>query len=303
MKLEELSIIDKEELLDEIENMDFLYRDKLNFSSEIKFGIEIEYGNAKKSDVMKVMNGIKGEETSSYYKSWGYSFDSAFACNNNSEYYGGELVSPILKNKKEYFKQISLACHTLKDNSAVLNEKMGFHVHVSRDALKSTLISLENFLKIYMLYEDIIYKFAFYGKAPRFVINTYANSVSYMIYDTLINNNYSSYEELYSLLDFFIKDKSISISEGAPTFEFRICNATINPIIIQNNINLFCSLIEASKDNNIDLDKINYDLEKFMKSSYTKKIPKKDMNRAITFSDIIFKDDIDKKYFLKQYLM
>lgn len=305
MKFSKLSKLDKKELIKEIENMKFLYRDKLNFSTRIKFGIEIEYGNAKKSEIMDTLSNLTGEDLEyKTYHRWQYTFDYKIMIEEDNEYYGGEISSPIFRNKKQYFKQIKYVCEVLKKYGATINDKTGFHVHVSEDILKSRLKYLENFLKIYMLYEDIIFKFGFYGQNPRKVINTYSKPSSLKIYDILVNKTYSSYQELNRLLfPFSSKFYSITKGEYKPTFEFRNCNGTIDPIIIQNNINLFCNLLESSKNKNIDIEKIDYDFNKFKLTLYSSLSLPKDIDRALEFSDIIFKNDLDKKYFLKQFMM
>lgn len=304
MELSKLSKIDKKELLNEIKNMNFSYRDKLNFSNNITFGVEIEYGTAKRSNIMDVMECYSGEKIDDFYKYWQYGLEMAFSKVIHGEYYGGELISPILKNKKEYYNQLKLACHTLKKFGATTSGLMAQHVHISTKPFKSKLRYFENFIKIYMLYEDLIYTFGFYGKEPRKVITTYANPISYLLYNALLEESYNNYEELMSLCDFYFgKTSSINYDKFSKTLEFRSCNSTINPVIIQNNINLFCSLIEASKNKKIDLDLIDYKLEKFKEAKYFTSKVSKDLNRAFELSDLIFRKDIDKKYFLKQYMM
>ncbi len=304
MELSKLPEIDKNELLNEIKAMDFSYRDKLNFSKNITFGVEIEYGTAKRSEIMGVMESLTGEKLDNFYKYWQYGLEMAFSKVENGEYYGGELISPILTNKKEYYNQLKLACDTLKKFGATTSGLMAQHVHISTKSLKSKLRYLENFIKIYVLYEDIIYTFGFYGNRPREVITIYSNPMSYLIYKTLSEEFYNTYEELMELCDIhFGKTSAIRHDISSRTLEFRSCNSTIDPVIIQNNINLFCSLMEASKSKKIDLDLINYKLEKFKEASYfNSKVPK-DLNRAFELSDLIFKEDIDKKYFLNQYMM
>lgn len=305
MKFSKLSKLDKKELIEEIKNMEFLYRDKLSFSTRTKFGIEIEYGGAKKSEIIKKISNLTGEDLEyKTYHRWQYSLDNNFTKIDNNKYYGGEVSSPIFRNKKEYFKQIKYACEVLKENGAVIDDRMGFHIHVSDEILKSRLKYLENFLKIYMFYEDVIFKFGFYGQSPRKGINTYSQLSSLKIYNTLINKTYSSYQELNNLIfPFNSKFYSIAKGEYKPTFEFRNCNGTIDPIIIQNNINLFCNLLESSIKKNIDIEKIEYDFNKFKLALYSSSLLPKDINKALEFSDIIFKNDLDKKYFLKQYIM
>jgi hypothetical protein len=304
MKLSSLSILDKKELLNEIKNMNFKYRDTLNFSKNITFGVEIEYGNSRRKDIMNVMENYGGEKIDPFYRNWTYGLEVPFTLVENGEYYGGELISPILKNNKKYLEQLKLACETLKKYNATINEKMAQHVHVSDKKIKSNLKYFENFLKIYALYEDIIYSFGFYGGDPREVIKIYSSPLSHIIYTILNEKKYDDIEKLKSIFNIhFGKSSSINHEDTTKSFEFRMCNGTIDPVIIQNNVNLFCSLIDASKNRKLDVDFIDYELEKFKDGKYSTEKVKKDVDRAIEFSDIIFKKDIDKKYFLKQYIM
>jgi len=87
------------------------------------------------------------------------------------------------------------------------------------------------------------------------------------------------------------------------TIEFRCPNGTLNPIIWQNNVNLFTKLLLFCKEESYQpevveaREKINN--HKYMKLEWYDEIY---LQQALEFSDLIFSNNLDKIYFLKQYL-
>lgn len=105
--------------------------------------------------------------------------------------------------------------------------------------------------------------------------------------------------------------------------EIRCFNGTLNPVIAQNNINLCASIVEAVAKGKIDEDYVNFEYEKYKKKRYNfdykfaKLESEKDgeqynrlldgfskvkLEKAIKLADMIFDTELDKIYFLKQYL-
>ena len=80
--------------------------------------------------------------------------------------------------------------------------------------------------------------------------------------------------------------------ESYNTIEFRCPNASLNPVIWQNNLNLFVNLILKSKEN-LDLDEISYQNRDYDGI---------DLKQALEFCDLVFNNNLDKVYFLRQYL-
>ena len=87
------------------------------------------------------------------------------------------------------------------------------------------------------------------------------------------------------------------------TVEFRCPNGTLDPVIWQNNLNLFVKLIQYSKRDDFNNDLINERRkinEDFVESDndFTKIY----LRQALEFADLIFFNNADKVYFLRQYL-
>ena len=81
-----------------------------------------------------------------------------------------------------------------------------------------------------------------------------------------------------------------------------MCNGTIDPIVVQNEINLFCSLLLSAKKD-IDIEYLDYRIEDLKNKRTSLEMYRNiNLDDAIIFSDIIFDDDLDKDYFMKQYI-
>lgn len=106
-------------------------------------------------------------------------------------------------------------------------------------------------------------------------------------------------------------------------FEVRCFNGTLRPEIAQNNINLIASIVVAVVDDKIDKEYVLAEYERYKKKRYDfdKKFAKfltvKDgeqynrmldgfnkvkLEKALKLADMIFDTELDKCYFLKQYL-
>ena len=110
---------------------------------------------------------------------------------------------------------------------------------------------------------------------------------------------------------------------GEDHFEVRCFNGTLRPEIAQNNVNLIGSIVEAVITGRIDENYVLTEYEKYKKKRYNfdykfariddEKVGEQynrllngfnkiKMDKALKLADMIFKTDLDKCYFLKQYL-
>ena len=124
--------------------------------------------------------------------------------------------------------------------------------------------------------------------------------------------------------DFFkLHDGKATEPNNSDHIEVRCFNGTLNPEISQNNINLMTSIVDAVINGTIDEKYINTEYAKYKKKRYNfdtfcailydkEKVEqynrllngfnKIKLDKALKLSDMIFKTDLDKCYFLKQYL-
>lgn len=277
------------ELLLHISNMDFKYRNDIVYNDDITYGIEIEYENVPKYIVNRYIN--------KNYKKW-------ITVNDCSLDIGGEIVSPIIHGNINDWDEIESISDYLKNKNVNTIDNVGFHIHIGRQVFKAKE-ELLLFIKLYILYEHVIFRFA-YGDKPyaRKKINEYAAPIGLELYNMLNELEKLSLEEIYNKLSKLSRYRSINFtninsSTIKKTIEFRLFNASSSKTIIQNDINSTINLCNINS--NIDKEMINYEISKFEnKSNYL--YNNLDIKSSLQYVDYIFKEDIDKDYFLKQYI-
>ena len=275
------------------------YQDQLDFEKNITFGIEIEY------------EGLEQVITDSYieenYPRWISTCEDTISK-------GGEIISPILQDTKEVWKEIKRICSFLKLNNAIMDNDAGAHIHIGTQILSKDLDRWRNFIYLYTAFEDILYRFASGERINQRQNNkVYAYPISidlaklYLSFKSLENFN-----DLEELLDTEHKFQGINFCNinfeypdtlGAKnTIEIRMPNGTKEEIIWQNYINTFIHLLKAHiKDKYLEY--INNEIKMIYDNYYNyEHYNYIDPKKAFLLADIIFDNNLYKTNFLKQYI-
>ncbi len=299
---------DKLELLNHIKNYHCRLRDKLDIDPNYNFGIEIEFEMLYNLDDFY-------EEFEQKYKDWQYEYEISIGD------WGGEVISPILKDSKKTWQQISDICKLIRINGGMVNSKCGAHNHVDVTYLKNTKNFL-NFVRFWKAYEDIIYHFGT-GRATNMrqrtdlsalPITPYWNnldlekikkdSLNTIVGKLLFGENYENSDYQVKGMGVNIYNvKSLKRKFEGNTVELRYTNGTIDANTWQNNVNVNAHIFKYALNHNFDKEKM--ESLKTKNTSYhdiMKSIEKTNLNKALDFADTIFDKNIDKVYFLKQYL-
>ena len=87
------------------------------------------------------------------------------------------------------------------------------------------------------------------------------------------------------------------------TIESRAANTSLEAAIIQNYINLLIKVFDYCKSEEFDIDIVKKRHE-LIKDKYSDILWYDEvyLEQSLEFSDLVFKNNIDKLYFLKQYL-
>src|SRR5574344_346171 len=255
---------DKEELLNLLKSYKIELRDILNMDSSSTFGLEIEYnGDFNRIHslvVSKNYEWLKNKRLNNVY--WNHAKD-------NSVPDGGEVISPILYDKVESWKQINEICNLLKENNSSVSENTAAHIHFGTQIIGSNINYWLKFLKLYAAYESVLFRFS-YGEyeCERPYLISHANPLALSFLKTYnkYNNEDISFKKMIRSINFSYKTDAIkmtSIINGGTSFkenrtiEFRSPNGTLEPIIWQNNINVFYHLMKYSISPNYNDDIIN----------------------------------------------
>jgi len=260
-------------------------REKINVDFDETFGLEIECEDASWDKIGKHL-----------LSEWELTDDISL-------HEGAEIKSPPLRDTKENWLALKDTCSVLRKHASI-GINTGGHVHVGVQALGSSAESLMNFMKLWAVYEHIIYRFS-YGEftGPRPGIKSQAKSsrIDFVNSVYLYENRYSTIEEILRQLS-LEKCSAVNFNHmnTFKTLEFRCPNASLNPVIWQNNVNLFVKMMlysKSSRFNNAFLDK------KMRNILINEKKPNQIyVDDALEFIDLIFDNNLDKIYFLRQYL-
>lgn len=293
--------VDLQKLLVLIDECPIKLRNELNIEKYITFGLELEFENAKKDEIIKQLNkNLLSNE-------WVMKREITLKK-------GAEINSPILTDNKKTWENLDVVCSILKPLSSI-KKKAGGHIHIGTQILGSSVDSWINFLKLWSVYENIIFRFS-YGDFLTFRPNImkFAKPVSknfWMDFHKLksFNETLDSYIlrnkcEKYQAVDFCnVSSNNYDKFSTGNTIEFRCPNGSLNSVIWQNNVNFFTKFLTYCKNpffNNDIIDKrynnncdIYDDLELYNEIY---------IDQALELCDLIFSNNIDKIYFLKQYL-
>lgn len=293
--------IDLQELLVETENYLLEYRDKLNLPDYVTFGTEIEYEGLFK---VFATDFIENNLTN-----WVSAVD--YSLMN-----GGEIQSPIMRDEIEYWQDLKKICNYLSKKKVDTTHNAGGHIHVGAHILGEDASAWVKFLKLYTAYENILFRFAYGDKINnRRKMCKYARPTADILYNGIKNLN-SSDLLVDVLLELPVNKRNLALSfynvklcssktvMQRNTIEFRSPNATTNEVIWQNNINTFTKMLVSAKNKTIDEDFLNYKLNNEYLSYRENEYMYSEVNlkNALEFVDLTFNNNLDKVYFLRQYL-
>lgn len=291
---------DLQDLLIETSNFFLEYRNSLNLPKDLTFGVEIEYEGLLKTKIDRFINNKLKEWTSK---------------TDGSLHYGGEITSPIMNDDIKYWEELKIVCNYLTKKAADTLHNAGGHIHVGANFLGQDLEAWKCFLKLYTAYEHILFRFVYGDKiSARKTLYRYAPPVADTIYSMInyISDTDNLFKILWNLplnskyiaLNFFNVDIFNTYGYKKNTIEFRSPNGTTNNIVWQNNINALSKMLLAAKNKIIDEDFLDYKLNNeylsFKENEYI--YSNICLKNALEFVDLVFNNNLDKIYFLRQYL-
>lgn len=299
-KLSKLNKLELNELLSELDSFYLTYRKNLGLPETVSFGIELEYQN--------MSNELTKQYLENNVSTWNFVEEKTLDK-------GGEINSPIMFDEIKYWKELRQVCNYLKQNNADVDMGASTHVHVGVQVLGSCVDNWRKFIKTYIVYESILSRF-FYGDKinPRITLMDYAYPIADILYTEIENlNKIENIEELqyivprrqFQAVDFRkIRFYDADSIRNLNTLEFRSPNGTKEEIICQNNINTITKLLLSPSKNMIDEEYLDYRLNNERISSTTNYSLYSDINLdlALELVDMIFDNNLDKIYFLRQYI-
>ena len=291
--------LELQDLLFETSNCMLEYRYLLNLPSDVTFGVEIEYESLYRYKIDQFIETIRG---------WTSDDDGSLVI-------GGEVISPILTDKTSDWQNLKKVCEYLSKKNVDTIHNAGGHIHIGAHVLGDDVEAWRTFLKLYIAYENIIFRFAYGDKiSGRKNIKKFASPIACVLYNKLdLFNNASSLfgirlnlpDNKYNALNFKNVDwDDVEFEDYKNTIEFRSPNATTSAVIWQNSINAFAKMILASKDKVINEAFLDYKLKHEYLPYAGNEYMYNNINlkNVLEFIDLVFDNNLDKMYFLRQYI-
>lgn len=300
-KLTKMKGYDLQSLLSELDDFYLTLRPKINIDKKITFGMEIEYENTDEYVITDKINDLNDK----FLTGWHSGCDGTVS---------GEVRSPVCTDNKQTWKYLQMVCESMKMENANAFNCAGGHVHVGAPILTEDKDCWLRFLKVWTIYEKLIYRFSYGDKLfLRHSALQYAPPISHDLYNLIVRENYDSYSVFRNITDHSrrngvnfrnVNSHNLLDATGKNTIEFRCPNGSVEEVIWQNNVNLFTKLLWFCRTDKFD-DIIDFKFKKFeddgLLNSF-KLYGEIFLPEALEFSDMIFDNNLDKIYFLKQYL-
>lgn len=315
-KLSEMDNLDTKDFLVCLDKYYLEYRDKLNISNNITFGLEIELEHFKGSiydfdPFEEEINKIVGN------KKWDIKNDITLV-------HGRELATEVYNDNEKTWKDIKNVCD-FSSKYLEVGKKSAGHINIGSQILGNNSLYWYRLLKLWSVYEHVIYRFS-YGEYLSYF--PYMLNGSKPVSDILLNRmdmikQYVEEDAHELILNAFLKYSSLGfLKKNGISFykmigehnysefkkdlvlEIRTPISTLDYIIWQNYVNFFVHLLLYCKSDNFNediLDKNIYDGF----TDVTKNIDNYDKiyySEAVELCDVIFDNNKDKIYFLRQYL-
>ncbi|MGN0966504.1 MAG: amidoligase family protein [Candidatus Coprovivens sp.] len=279
-----MSSNEKEKVDKILQNSFFRFRPTITMPKHINFGIELEMEGVTPQTVYHlVKNGLGGD--------WNVKVDQSLELLKNAE-----IVSPVLQNNKDTWILIKKMGKMLQKLNPDYN-KSSFQVNFD-GSLLPTLEDRLRFLKLYAMYEDIIYRFS-KGEDEQFreSIETYASPI------ILSLKGVTKLEPEYAV-EMFTNQKRYGVTfktQNQDLIEFRTPNSTSNPALMQNYIVMFYYLLVYVMKNKYDKKRVDEYIDNYSKLYILESYERENADKAIEFAKEIYPHQIDRTFFYHQY--
>lgn len=268
----------------QIINNPLSYRKILTIPRKINFGLELELDKIDFDQVYKLVKKQIGGNLV-------IKTDKSLTKGENVE-----IATPVLQNNRETWimlKKLGDLLKQLKPNYS----NCSFQVNFDGDLLESNAAK-RKFLKLYAVYEDIVYRFSKgEDREYRDSLDTYASPII-----LTLKGLKEMPDEM--LLEPFTEQKRYGIALKNKTknlIEFRTPNATSNPILWQNYITFFYYLLMYSKSPKCSERDLDEYIDLFYKTYLLEYYENEHLEKAKSLANKIFNNSTDKVYFLQQY--
>lgn len=242
------------------EELSYDYENALN-GNQITFGLEIEFVGGNPDAIARDLyrEGICGYDQQVRYHApsvqgkWKLERDGSVSDGSG----GGELVSPVLRDTPETWRNLEKICEVAKRHGAQIDYRCGGHVHMGMDPLDTARQRWRRFFRTIGGFEDVMYRVA--GGTEGVVRRDYTyyarpfrTKAAQAIPNTRTLNDISDVNRLVGTLVGDVKFYGINLTNipknfRADTVEFRYFNGSLDHRQLQTNVKLAAGIMMASE--------------------------------------------------------
>lgn len=267
-----------------LQNSPFVYRDILTVPRNVNFGLELELDKIDPNRVYKLIRRSFGSD-------WQIKTDASLTEGENAE-----IVSPVLQNNKQTWILLKKMGELLEKLSPDYDS---CSLQVNFDGkLLPTAEDKVRFLKLYAMYEDIIYHFSKGEDSEyRSSLEVYASPIILTLKGVLPLGNRAT-------IEMFSNNKRYGIvfKENKDLIEFRTPNMTNNTVLWQNYFTFFYYFLAFSIRNRYSKEEVDQYIQSFSKTYILENYELEKRQKAYQLCKTIFPHSIDQIHFMHQYI-
>lgn len=271
-------------IMAQLQNSPLEYRDKLSIPKKVNFGLELELDKVNPKEVYKLVRKQFGN--------WIIKEDKGLTKGENAE-----IVSPVLQNNKDTW----IALRKMGDILEKIKPKYdrcSFQVNFDGSLLPDVNDRVR-FLKLYAMYEDIIYRFSRGDDGCyRDSLEMYASPIILALKGALSISDEAAVEMFSNHKRYGIAFKS----NDKDLIEFRTPNMTSNPVYWQNYINTFYYLLMCAANPRYDKKEVDKYIDEFSRIYILEGYEFEKKEKALRLAKMIFPHNVDKVNFMHQYI-
>ena len=261
------------------------FRSKLTLPYRVNFGLELELDKVDSSEVRELVSRNIGGDFS-------VKNDKSLTTGMNAE-----INTPVLRNSKATWELLKRMGELLKKINASY-DRCSFQVNFDGSLLPSVEDRVK-FLKIYAMYEDIVYRFS-KGEdlSYRDSLEEYASPIILTLKGVLsINND--------AVVEMFSNQKRYGIcfkTKDCDLIEFRTPNMTDNVCLWQNYVTFFYYLLNLVHSGKINMREVDEYINSYSRIYILENYEKEKEEKALQLSKKLFCNSTDRINFMHQYL-
>ena len=260
------------------------FRSKLTIPEKTRFGLELELDKVNYNEVFKLVR-------KNFDSSWIVKTDKSLTKNHNAE-----IVSPVLQNQRQTWNLLYKMGELLQKLNPDYSN-CSFQINFDGSLLPTPQDKIR-FLKLYAMYEDIIYRFS-KGEDDTYreSLDMYASPIILALKGAL------QYDDEYAL-DLFSDNKRYGVvfKSKQDLIEFRTPNMTSNTALMQNYITFFYYLLRLATSRKYNTQEVDAYIDSFYKIYLLEGYELLKTDKALQLANQLFTYKKDKLYFMHQYL-